>query len=292
MDSIASTTSFCARHPDALATFTCTRCGSFACEGCRSALGSDVCATCASRYGAVSFEPGSMISDAFSVALKSVPVLLPLALVMAALALPAGLMQKPATPGQAPDIDVLFRQLIPSIITGCIGMLISPLLYSVYIAVLDRIAAGEGPSLGAAFSLAARRYLPALGQFALLSIPLVLGFACCIAPGAAMMVALLFAFPALVLDGYGPIASIERSIELIRPRFWQAVAATLAVGVAYLAAVFAGSFATVLVVPAPLMVRAPVLLTVSVGTNLALLPIVALTVVAYRRVRGVATAGV
>src|SRR5688572_2982875 len=39
----------CAHHPATLAAFTCTRCGSFSCEGCRSPTTLGLCTSCDAR---------------------------------------------------------------------------------------------------------------------------------------------------------------------------------------------------------------------------------------------------
>jgi len=41
----------CAVHPERASVGTCERCGSFMCEGCRSAPGAGLCETCARRLG-------------------------------------------------------------------------------------------------------------------------------------------------------------------------------------------------------------------------------------------------
>ncbi|MFY0577495.1 hypothetical protein ACN28S_27095 [Cystobacter fuscus] len=55
----------CANHP-APATFTCARCGSFACEACRSPQAAGTwCVSCGARYATPGLPVGEVLSDTF-----------------------------------------------------------------------------------------------------------------------------------------------------------------------------------------------------------------------------------
>ena len=55
----------CPKHPTAAAVITCARCGTFACEACRSPTDATLCVDCGQRYAVVGLAPGDIVREAF-----------------------------------------------------------------------------------------------------------------------------------------------------------------------------------------------------------------------------------
>ena len=55
----------CPKHPEKAAVLACARCGTFACEACRSTDDARLCAECGVRYAAVHFDVGGILQGGF-----------------------------------------------------------------------------------------------------------------------------------------------------------------------------------------------------------------------------------
>jgi len=73
---------------------------------------------------------------------------------------------------------------------------------------------------------AASRRLPAiLGSTLLATLSIAVGLLLLIAPGIFLLVCYLVMLPVVLFDGVGPYAAVRRSVQLIRPLWWKALAA-------------------------------------------------------------------
>jgi hypothetical protein len=83
---------------------------------------------------------------------------------------------------------------------------------------------GRPGDWGAAFADLLRR-LPALLALVLLSLAAIAaGTLLLVLPGIYLSVALLFAFPAFVIEAHGPVRSLDRALQLVRRRWWYTTA--------------------------------------------------------------------
>ncbi len=121
---------------------------------------------------------------------------------------------------------------------------------------LDRIAAGADATLAQALAAAVRRFLPLFVAWLLFGLITTAGLFLLVVPGLYLMVTLSFLSFPLVLDGRGPVASLQISHRLVQGFWWHtATVMTIAVIIAMLpylgltlvlglVAVFAGGSAT------------------------------------------------
>ncbi|HEX6620327.1 MAG TPA: hypothetical protein VF024_11740 [Solirubrobacteraceae bacterium] len=109
-------------------------------------------------------------------------------------------------------------------------VVIPPLVTALHVVVVQALARGEEPTVGAALRLAAPRLPAALGAVVLYSIGVALGLVALIVPGVWLSVRWYFAAQAAVVDGLGPVDALRRSAEVVETRWWRTFGVLLAFG--------------------------------------------------------------
>lgn len=90
-----------------------------------------------------------------------------------------------------------------------------------------RLADGLTFGVGEAMGVGARRLLPFVGIALLTLIVVFVGFILFVIPGLIVAVYLCLAAPACVIETRGPIASLDRSVRLVRGNWWRVVGVAL-----------------------------------------------------------------
>lgn len=105
--------------------------------------------------------------------------------------------------------------------SGVIGGLFSKVAHAAIFAALSRVWSGAAPSYGQAWFVTMDR----IGSIMLANFCVFIlasaGFAMCIAPGFLVTAALAFSLCAIMEEGHGAWAALERSATLARSRFWE-----------------------------------------------------------------------
>ena len=94
-------------------------------------------------------------------------------------------------------------------------VVIPPLVTALQVVVVQALARGEEPTVGAALRLAAPRLPAAVGAVLLYSLGVALGLVALIVPGVWLSVRWYFAAQAAVVDGLGPADALRRSAEVV-----------------------------------------------------------------------------
>jgi hypothetical protein len=115
-----------------------------------------------------------------------------------------------------------------SIVLG--GVVIPPLVTALHVVVVQALARGEEPTVGAALRLAAPRLPAALGAVALFGLGVAFGLVALVVPGVWLSVRWYFAAQAAVVDGLGPVDALRRSAEVVETRWWRTFGVLLAFG--------------------------------------------------------------
>jgi hypothetical protein len=87
---------------------------------------------------------------------------------------------------------------------------------------------------GAELRVAFRRLPFILASTLLAGLSVILGLLALILPGVFLMVCYLALLPAVLFDGLGPVAAVLRSVQLMRPLWWKALAACVIVMLLFL----------------------------------------------------------
>jgi hypothetical protein len=109
-------------------------------------------------------------------------------------------------------------------------IVIPPLVTALHVVVVQALARGEEPMVGAALRLAAPRLPAALGAVTLFCLGVALGLVALIVPGVWLSVRWYFAAQATVVDGLGPVDALRRSAEVVDTRWWRTFGVLLAFG--------------------------------------------------------------
>jgi hypothetical protein len=109
-------------------------------------------------------------------------------------------------------------------------VVIPPLVTALHVVVVQALARGEEPTVGAALRLAAPRLPAAVGAVVLFSLGVALGLVALIVPGVWLSVRWYFAAQAAVVDGLGPADALRRSAEVVDKRWWRTFGVLLAFG--------------------------------------------------------------
>ena len=109
-------------------------------------------------------------------------------------------------------------------------VIIPPLVTALQVVVVQALARGEEPTVGAALRLAAPRLPAAVGAVLLYSLGVALGLVALIVPGVWLSVRWYFAAQAAVVDGLGPADALRRSAEVVETRWWRTFGVLLAFG--------------------------------------------------------------
>jgi hypothetical protein len=109
-------------------------------------------------------------------------------------------------------------------------VVIPPLVTALHVIVVQALARGEEPTVGAALRLAAPRLPAAVGAVALYVLAVAAGLVALIVPGVWLSVRWYFAAQAAVVDGLGPVDALRRSAEVVETRWWRTFGVLLAFG--------------------------------------------------------------
>jgi hypothetical protein len=109
-------------------------------------------------------------------------------------------------------------------------IVIPPLVTALHVVVVQALARGDEPAVGAALRLAAPRLPAALGAVALYILAVAFGLVALVVPGVWLSVRWYFAAQAAVVDGLGPVDALRRSAEVVGTRWWRTFGVLLAFG--------------------------------------------------------------
>lgn len=196
---------------------TCARCGTFACEVCKSSSDSLLCGECGERFAAVRIDVVDTLQRSFQVMVQHPRAMA----VFAATSVAFGLVSLPVVQSMreaqlaspADPMGVLGRMLPAYLGLMVAATVYSATAYSVLIRFLGDALLGERRPVGAIIRDGLRRSLSMLGLSLLAGAGLTIGFALCIAPGVFLAVVLSIAAPAVVLHPAGPLEAMSLSFQ-------------------------------------------------------------------------------
>ncbi len=132
--------------------------------------------------------------------------------------------------GQLPTVLAMARGRRPSVSldmgTGewllvLVAGLANVLLWGAILLRQRAIAYGQPSTLAGDLGLALSRLLPSLATAIVVGLLIVAGLVLLVVPGLYLAVALLFAYPAMLLDGQTVSGSIRTSLRLVRGHWWR-----------------------------------------------------------------------
>lgn len=109
-------------------------------------------------------------------------------------------------------------------------VVVPPLVTALNVAVVQTLARGEVPSVGAALRTAGPRLPAAIGAVLLYTVAVGAGFFALVVPGIWLAVRWYFAAQAAVIDRLGPVDALRRSAEVVQTRWWRTFGVLLAFG--------------------------------------------------------------
>jgi hypothetical protein len=109
-------------------------------------------------------------------------------------------------------------------------LVIPPLVTALHVAVVQGLARGEEPTVGAALRAAAPRLAAAVGAVALYTVAVAVGLLLLVVPGVWLAVRWYFGAQAAVVDGLGPADALRRSAQVVQTRWWRTFGVLLAFG--------------------------------------------------------------
>jgi hypothetical protein len=124
------------------------------------------------------------------------------------------------------DADPSLAANVTSIGLGTV--VITPLVTALQVVVVQALARGEEPTVGAALRIAAPRLPAALGAVLLYTLGVTLGIVALVVPGIWLGTRWYFAAQATVVDGLGPVDGLRRSAEIVETRWWRTFGVVLA----------------------------------------------------------------
>jgi hypothetical protein len=107
-------------------------------------------------------------------------------------------------------------------------VVIPPLVTALHVAVVQALARGEEPTVGAALRAATPRLPAAFAAVALYSVAVAFGLVALIVPGVWLAVRWYFGAQAAVVDGLGPGDALARSAQVVKTRWWRTFGCLLA----------------------------------------------------------------
>lgn len=111
---------------------------------------------------------------------------------------------------------------VPTVVIGGLVTLVLVLtLYGALLAVLDSTARGQPLALSEALRVGFRRGPALFGAGVCYGLVVSVGLVLLLIPGLFLMVLLAFGYAAAVADGFGPIASLQYSRNLVRGHWWR-----------------------------------------------------------------------
>jgi hypothetical protein len=234
MDAIAIPGAVCPSHPGETITFTCGRCGGFACERCRAISGGTLCAACVFRAGAAPLSAEPLLSEGFGLPFKLASQLLPFALIEFAIGTGIGLYNAlvvvPLTdpmkhthlaPGQI--LGVYRHMLGPFAAVMLAGLVVKAFYEACCIHLYADGIQGRRRSFGELWFAGANGFATTLICNVIRAFATAVGMVFCCLPAIPAYVLLGFAQTAALLDGKGPIHGLKASWALARKRFWLAL---------------------------------------------------------------------
>jgi hypothetical protein len=205
----------CPKHPHVTATLTCERCGTFACESCRSPSEGSLCADCGARFAPVGLDVGDTLQQAFRVLLRHPQALVALGAASVAFGLATLPLTRVLTDAQkvaATDPLGALGSMLPA--WGGLmlaGTVFSTVSYSIFIRFLGDALTGRERPPGELIREGLGRVPPMFGLSICLSIGLGIGFMMCLVPGILLFVVLAISMPAVVLHPAGPFEAMSLS---------------------------------------------------------------------------------
>ena len=267
---------FCAVHADAPAIFTCSRCGSFACERCTSSV-ELLCAACDRLRGSTlgsDVSAGGLIGDSFRLVARFGAAVAAFALVDAVATVAVGAI------GQALPEGPLFVVLL-----GLMSIVVSTIVQGAWISLLASAAQGTpigvGPALGRGLSVALHLFACNL----MLGIGVGFALILLVIPGVILALGWCAAAPAVVVSNQGPFESLGESWTLTAGHRISLFVAFLATGAVALVVSLVGTLmgnALSAQVPAAGLLIHP---AASVLGSIATAPVLTVPVLAYLRIK-------
>ena len=219
----------CAVHPDIGAVFTCERCGAFGCEGCRGASSSTFCQACVQRVAPVgSLSAGMLLQDSFSLLgrnLSGVGLLLGFNLLAAHL----------SSFIQNPDANAFLVNLF-------FGSLSSISMAAFLSWTADGLLQQTGRSLLSSLQRGLFRFFPLLLMSVIFGIVVAIGMLFLIVPGIYLALCMSLAPSLVVLEGLGPLQSLNHSYQLTQGHRWTLLAVFGVMGLLQAGVVLLGRF--------------------------------------------------
>ncbi|HTP40692.1 MAG TPA: hypothetical protein VMI92_14090 [Steroidobacteraceae bacterium] len=100
---------------------------------------------------------------------------------------------------------------------------VTVLVYNAIFVIADAVARGAEPSLGAALSVASKRWLPSIALSIVLMVIIGIGLVLLVLPGIWLWGALQFSLVALLIERQGVFASLGTSFRLVKGNWWRSV---------------------------------------------------------------------
>jgi hypothetical protein len=121
-----------------------------------------------------------------------------------------------AVPGPADEFDVAARVGL-FLLGGLVRVLFTSLMAgALTYSVIRLLGTGAAPGLAEAYGFSARRWLKIFSSTLLVAVLTGAGFMLFLVPGLFMLTVFAVVLPAVVVEGRGPVAALERSAELTR----------------------------------------------------------------------------
>jgi hypothetical protein len=118
--------------------------------------------------------------------------------------------------------------------TGIVSVVAAAFIAAAVARVVAASYLGQVMGPGEALRIAVRRFPSLIVAWVLVHVLEVIGFAFCVVPGFLLMAMFLVTAPAIAIEELGPIAGMQRSWRLVRPRLWGVL------GIGLLAGLLAG----------------------------------------------------
>lgn len=234
MDATAIPGAVCASHPDQPVSFTCTRCGGFACERCRAQTGGALCSACFVREGGQPLTVDLVIREGFGLAFQNLRRLLPFAAIQFAaatlMAVYSNLVMGPQSQRMAMRMaghanletfaELYLKMLGPLLLISLVSMVTSTVAMACELQLFGDALGGRTRGTGELFGAGLGKFLPTLGVNFLRGLGGgVLALFCCV-PGVWMFVMLALAPASVVLGGKGFSGAVAEGWDLVKRRFW------------------------------------------------------------------------
>jgi hypothetical protein len=266
----------CAVHPGALAVFTCSRCGSFACPDCTSSTDL-LCRACDRLRGSVlgtDLSAGGLIGHSFALVAKFGAAVAAFAAVEAIASTGVAMIGAALPEGTATVVAI-----------ALLGIAISTVVQGAWISLLASAAQGAPMGIGAALGRGGSVALPLFACNLILGLGVGLAMLLLIVPGVILALGWCAAGPSVVVSRQGPIEALGESWGLTGGHKGSLFVALLGTGIVAVvvagAIEFAGGMAIAVVPGARLVVN----LGTSVISSFAMAPVLTVPVLAYLRLQ-------